>query len=211
MARNRQLNRDVDLPKKLRNRYFIFRHGESKAIVTGVILSNPKEGVVSFGLSKRGKKQVRDSVLKNDVLNSDALIYSSDFLRAKETAKIAKNLLGVRTVNLHKNLRERYFGEFDRTDLKNLRVVWKNDKINGDNKRNNVESPNEVLKRTICLINGLEKKHKNRIILLVSHGDVLQILETGLLGKSASEHGKTPYPNLAEIRELKLKQKIERS
>jgi len=204
MARSQHLSRGVELPKKLRNRYFALRHGESKANVAGVILSNPKDGVVSFGLSRRGKKQVRDSVSQNDVLDSNVVIYSSDFLRARETAEIAKNLLDARKVNLHKNLRERYFGGFDETDLKNLKVVWRNDKINADNKHNGVESPNEVLRRTIRLINGLEKKHKNKTILLVSHGDVLQILQTGLRRKSASEHGKIPYPKLAEIRELKL-------
>ena len=79
--------------KKLKNRYFIIRHGESKANVAHILLSHPKDGMASFGLSPKGKKQVKISVLKNKkskLLDSDVIIYSSDFLRAKETAEIAK-------------------------------------------------------------------------------------------------------------------------
>ena len=96
----------IKLPKKLNNRYFIIRHGESKANVAHILLSHPKEGMVSFGLSLKGKKQVKVSVLKNQkakILDSDVIIYSSDFLRAKETAEIAKKLLGIRKINFHKN------------------------------------------------------------------------------------------------------------
>ena len=68
---------------KLNNRYFIIRHGESKANVAHILLSHLKEGMVSFGLSPKGKKQVKISVSKNKkskLLDSDVLIYSSDFL-----------------------------------------------------------------------------------------------------------------------------------
>lgn len=70
--------------KHLKNRYFIIRHGESKANVRGILLSHPKEGTVGFELTRKGKKQVKDSVLKNKqnkLLDSDVIIYSSDFLR----------------------------------------------------------------------------------------------------------------------------------
>ena len=116
--------------KKLHNRYFIIRHGESKANVAHILLSHPKEGTVSFGLSAKGKKQVKISVSenkKNKILDSDVIIYSSDFLRAKETAEIARKLLGVKKINLLKNLRERYFGEYDKTSLDNIKIAWAHD------------------------------------------------------------------------------------
>ena len=195
------------LPEKLKNRYFIIRHGESKANVAGILLSHPKEGTVSFGLSQKGKKQVKDSVSKNKknkLLDSDVIIYSSDFLRAKETAEIAKKSLGVKKINFHKNLRERYFGKLDKTALNNLAKVWEYDKANANNKYSGVESPNKVLKRTLVLINQLERKYKNKKILLVSHGDVLQILHTHFLKKLPSQHRETQHLETAEIRELEL-------
>lgn len=191
----------------LKNRYFVLRHGESKANVAHILLSHPKEGTVSYGLSSKGKKQVKTSVLKNKkskLLDSDIIIYSSDFLRAKETAEIAKKLLGVKKINFHKNLRERYFGKYDKTSLDNLKIVWEHDRKNANHKHQGTENPNKVLKRTLTLISQLEKKYKNKKILLVSHGDVLQILHTHVSGKPISNHRLIPHLETAEIRELKL-------
>lgn len=121
----------IKLPKKLNNRYFIIRHGESEANVADILLSHPKEGVVSFGLSEKGKIQVKSSISKSKkskLLDSNVIIYSSDFLRARETAEIAKKLLGVKKINFHKNLRERYFDKFDKTALTNIKKAWEYDK-----------------------------------------------------------------------------------
>lgn len=190
---------------KLRNRYFILRHGESKANVAHILLSHPKEGTVSYGLSPKGKKQVKISVLKSKktkTLDSDVIIYSSDFLRARETAEITKRLLGVKKINFHKNLRERYFGKFDKTSLDNIKIAWQHDRKNSNHKHMDIESPNKVLKRTLALINQLEKKYRGKKILLVSHGDVLQILHTHTSGKPVSHHRLIPHLETAEIREL---------
>ena len=196
---------NMKLPEKLKNRYFILRHGESKANVAGILLSHPKEGTVSFGLSPKGKKQVKVSITenkKNKILYSDVIIYSSDFLRAKETAEIAKNLLGIKNVNFHKNLRERYFGKYDKTSLDNIKIAWEYDEKNPNHRHKGVESPNKVLKRTLAVINELDKKYRDKKILLVSHGDVLQILHTYFSKKPVSHHRKIPHLETAEIREL---------
>ena len=198
----------VKITKKFKNRYFIIRHGESKANVAYIILSHPKEGTVSFGLSPKGKKQVKISVSenkKNKILDSDVIIYSSDFLRAKETAEIARKLLGVKKINFHKNLRERYFGEYDKTSLDNIKIAWEYDEKNPNHKHKGVESPNKVLKRTLAVIGELEKKYKDKKILLVSHCDVLQILQTHFSKKPVNYHRKIPHLKTAEIRELILK------
>ena len=193
--------------KKLKNRYFIIRHGQSKANVANILLSHPKEGTVSYGLSPKGKKQVRISVSKSKkdkVLDSDVVIYSSDFLRAKETAEIVKKLLGIKKINLHKKLRERYFGKYDKTSLDNIKIAWAHDEKNPNHKHKGVESPNKILKRTLAVISELEKKHKGKKILLVSHGDVLQILHTHFSKKPVSRHRHIPHLETAEIRELEV-------
>jgi probable phosphoglycerate mutase len=190
--------------KNLNNRYFIIRHGESEANVLGIILSFPEEGVLKFGLSEKGKTQVRDSILLNKVLDSDTIIYSSDFKRAKETAEIAKDVLGAKILILTPKLRERNFGKWEHTDNKNYNEVWKDDKSDFDHNNGNVESANSVLKRTTELILELEKNFKNKKILLSSHGDALQILQTGFMKVSASKHRDLSHLNVAEIRELKL-------
>lgn len=195
----------MKIHQNLKNRYFIIRHGESEANVAHILLSHPKEGTVSHGLSSKGKRQVKISVLKNKkskLLDSDIIIYSSDFLRAKETAEIAKKLLGIKKINFHKNLRERYFGKYDKTSLDNIKIAWEQDRKNPNHKHQGAESPNKVLKRTLILIAQLEKKHKGKKILLVSHGDVLQILYTHVSGKPVSHHRLIPHLETAEIREI---------
>ena len=203
------VNKDfkMKLPKKLKNRYFIIRHGESEANVADILLSHPKEGVINFGLSKKGKRQVKNSISKSKkskLLDSDVIIYSSDFLRARETAEIAKNLLDAKKINFHKNLRERYFGKYDKTSLDNIKIAWEHDEKNPNHKHKGIESPNKVLKRILAVIDELEKKYKDKKILLVSHGDVLQILHTYFSKKSVSQHRQIPHLETAEIRELKV-------
>ena len=69
----------------------------------------------------------------------------------------------------------------------------------------NVESVMSVIDRTTSLIEELEQKHDNCIIILVAHGDVLQILQTAFLDISPREHRKLPHLKQAEIRRMSLK------
>jgi len=199
----------MKLAKKLKNRYFIIRHGESKANISEIILSHPEHGTCEdFTLTKKGEEQVRDSAEKAKLegfLDSETMIYSSPFSRCKRTAEIAKEVLGIKDkIHFDDRLRERYFGDFERTHNSNYQKVWDIDANDSDHKNFNVESAKEVQDRTINLINDLENIYSNKKILLVSHGDALQILQTGFLNKSSKEHRNLSHLNTAEIRELKL-------
>jgi len=200
----------MKLSKKLKNRYFIIRHGESKANIAEIILSHLEhETHENFTLTQKGKEQVRDSAEKVKMegpLDSKTIIYSSPFSRCKKTAEIAKKVLNAKgEIHFDDRLKERYFGDFERTHISNYQKVWDIDINNPDHKNFNVESASEVQNRTLSLINDLENKYDCKKILLVSHGDALQILQTGFLNKSPKEHRNLPYLHTAEIRELKLK------
>ena len=186
----------------MRNRYFGMRHGQSQANVEGILVSNPEEGVRSYGLTPQGRKQVENAIRKNQILDSTCIIYSSEFLRAKESAEIVKDFFCIRKVNFHKNLRERRFGSFDKKSLSNLQEIWKHDEQNANHSYKGVEPPTMVLARVLLLVDLLEKRYSGRKILLVSHGDVLQILHVHLLGMSANLHRKITHLETAEIREL---------
>jgi hypothetical protein len=54
------------------------------------------------------------------------------------------------------------------------------------------------------LIVGLEQRFVDTILLLVSHGDALQILQTAFAGRDASEHRQLQHLQTAEIRPLLL-------
>lgn len=195
---------------KLKNRYFIIRHGESKANIAEIILSHPEHGThEDFTLTENGEKQVKDSVEKakaKGLLDDKTIIYSSPFSRCKKTAEIAKEALEVNEqIHFDNRLRERFFGDFERTHNSNYQKVWDIDANNPNHKDFNVESAQEVQDRTMNLVDDLEKQYTSEKILLVSHGDALQILQTGFLDTSSKEHRYLPHLHVAEIRELTLK------
>ena len=61
-----------------------------------------------------------------------------------------------------------------------------------------------VLGRTSALVAELEVEHTGRDILLVAHGDPLQILQTGFLKVNPAEHRGLAPLGTAELRELRL-------
>ena len=175
--------------KNPQNTYYIIRHGESEANKQGLIISFPENGTKAYGLTDLGKEQVKKSITENKHLfNNKSLIISSDFLRAKETAEIIKEELELAEVIFNTLLRERTFGELEKAHHGHYKKAWKLDKKNPDNKKWDIESPQEVLTRVTRLIKDLEGEFKQKTIILVGHGDPLQILRVGIQKKCPSSH-----------------------
>ncbi len=189
------------------NRYFVLRHGESKANVAKIVLSHLEEGQKSeYSLTPNGEGQVRDSVRRAKAdgwLDEKTIIYASPLSRCRRSAEIAKEELGVRNdIVFDDRLRERWFGEWEKTDNSAYQKVWDVDKENPAHTQWSVESAQEVQSRMLQVVSDLEKKYSGKTILLVSHGDPLQILYTGVQKKSASAHRGVPHLQTAEIRAL---------
>ena len=190
---------------RLANRYFVMRHGQSLANLQQVIVSHPQNGVDAYGLSEHGRTQVRESVKSSSGLDSSLLIVSSDFRRARETAEIAYELLGSTSpLNFDPRLRERNFGVWELTPDSAYPLIWASDEINPDNEDKGVESPNQVMQRVTALVLEYDEKFSGLTMLLISHGDALQILQTAFLKRHASEHRHQLHLETAEIRELSL-------
>ncbi len=60
-----------------------------------------------------------------------------------------------------------------------------------------------MLDRVTAFIADLERQHRDRDILLVSHGDTLQILQAGLAGLDPAAHRGLPHLETAEIRPVR--------
>lgn len=191
---------------KLKNQYFILRHGLSKANDAGIILSHPKDGVrEEFSLTAKGEGQIADSVTKTKDegwLNGNTLIISSPFSRCRRSAEIAQEILGVKTIGIDDRLRERWFGNWERKSDASYEKVWEIDKLDPDHTIELVESAQQVQERVSALIEDLEKKYADQSILLVSHGDALQILRTWFAQKSPATHREIDHLEIAEIRRL---------
>jgi len=189
------------LPSPLNNRYFLMRHGESHANRQGIIISDPKIGTIEFGLTGLGIEQVIKTASETR-LNYETIIYCSDFLRTVETADAVARIIDTDTINTEIALRERFFGEWDGTGTDNYVRVWNADEKQENQQKYNVESVESVAKRTTQFIQTLESQHQNKNILLVSHGDTLQILMTAFSGVCPTTHRKMNPIKTAEIRAL---------
>lgn len=187
--------------KELKNNYFLLRHGNSLANQRGTIVSNPEVGTTRYGLSKVGTNQV-NIASEYFTVKDKIIIYSSDFKRAKETAEIIQQKLSVEVIVYTEMLRERFFGLYEGLDDSRYTDVWERDKKNEDNTYNSVESPRQVAERTKLLVEQIESQYSKKNILLVSHGDCLQILQTVFAGISPAAHRSLPHLQTAEIRKM---------
>ena len=199
----------LDITKSLNNHYFFLRHGQSKPNIKNIVISHIEDGKKNkWALTKAGEKQVKESVKKaksDKLLNKDVIIYSSPFSRCKKTAEIAKEILGVKSLIIFDDrLRERWFGDLEKSHSDSYHKVWEEDKKNNSRSIFNVESVLSVKDRILEIIEELEKKYKNKSILIVSHGDPLQIAQTFFGKKEISHHRDIKHLEPAEIRELKI-------
>ncbi|NNE63834.1 MAG: histidine phosphatase family protein [Gammaproteobacteria bacterium] len=190
---------------RLSNRYLVMRHGHSIANAQGIIVSHPENGCFGFGLSELGRSQVEQSLQQETLLGVDTMIVCSDFMRARESAEIAHSLLDcANPIAVEPRLRERNFGELELSADKAYADVWREDMANPDSCWRGVESVNQVMRRVTAVINELENRHANAVLLLVSHGDALQILQTAFARRAASDHRELEHLHTAEIRQLDL-------
>ena len=189
--------------ERLNNRYFAIRHGHSLANQQGVIVSHPENGRDNYGLSELGRRQVRASLQQNNQLDANTVVVTSDFKRARESAGIAFEVLACSvSICEEPRLRERNFGELELATDDSYGEVWQQDEINPDSRFRGVESVNQVMARVTAVVADYEKRYSAATILLVSHGDALQILQTAFARRDASSHRQLEHLNTAEIRQL---------
>ena len=191
------------LPAGLGNRYSVMRHGQSKANAAGIIVASIEaDRAGDYGLTAAGREQAARAARRSG-LPAGTVICSSDFARARETARLVAGCLGAGGVTLAPELRERRFGAFDGTPAANYGLVWAADEA-GAGHAPGVEPAAAVLARAAGLVARLERRHHGRDILLVSHGDTLQILQAGFLRADPARHRALPHLGTAEIRQLRL-------
>jgi probable phosphoglycerate mutase len=196
----------LDPLERLENRYFAMRHGHSIANLRGIIVSHPENGCADFGLSERGVAQVAASLQLDAQLDADTVIVSSDFRRALETAELVRQVtVRQAPVEIDVRLRERHFGTLELGPDSAYQGVWQRDAQDADDEFDEVESASRVMARVSALIVDLERRYSGASLLLVSHGDALQILQTAFARQPASAHRQLQHLQTAEIRSLILR------
>jgi isoleucyl-tRNA synthetase len=160
---------------KLRNEYYILRHGQTIYQTKKKEIIYPSSLQNKIGLTKEGRRQIINSAKKLKKIGID-LIYSSDFYRARESAKIVAKELGIKKINFDKRLRDVnlgvYHGRKKEAFYRDFPGVthFRKRPLGG-------ESWQDVLKRVIAFIKEIDRKYQGKKILIVSHGDPLWLLE----------------------------------
>ena len=192
--------------QSLRNEYYALRHGWSKANEAGIIVSRIDSGArLEYGLHATGREQARAAgdAFKAIVQTRPVTILASDFSRTFETAKEVAAAVNA-DVEAEPALRERDFGDFELGPNTAYDQVWARDAVDATHTDNQVEAAVAVLARAAGAVQRVEGAREGHAVLLVSHGDCLQILQTAFAGVDVSAHRSLPHLETCELRRLEL-------
>ncbi|MEK7192617.1 MAG: class I tRNA ligase family protein, partial [Patescibacteria group bacterium] len=192
--------------KKSGNRYFVMRHGEADSNVAGVMSSLYD---APSHLTEKGRREVEYG-LKNLADKKIDLIFSSDFIRTKETANlIAKGLsISPEAIIFDERLRE-----VDSGDLHGKPISEYRDSFSSFEERftkcpsGSKENLNQVKARISSFLYELESKFKGKNILIISHESPLWLLSAGAVFADISsaikmKEGVDEFIKTGESREL---------
>ena len=136
-------------------------------------------------LSELGVKQANriGEILKAELSEKRFVMYSSDLLRARQTAEIIGNCLGLTPV-FRKELRERNLGRCCGKSVQWMRENMEmQEKTVDDRMFSDAESRRDEWNRLEPFFNEIISNNDENII-IVSHGDLLSVFYTMFLGLS---------------------------
>jgi len=134
-------------------------------------------------LTELGKEQANriGKKLKEELGENKFVMYSSNLLRAKQTAEIIGKYLGINPI-LKEELKERYLGKCCGKSVKWLKENIEKEEITIDDKLfSDAESKRDEWNRLKPFFDEIITNNEKNII-IVSHGDLLSIFNFMLLG-----------------------------
>lgn len=181
--------------------FWILRHGQSRANAEHLIISRPGPRALEWAaLTELGRDQARRAAAE-EVLGPQAVLVSSDYARALQTAQIVAAAWGAPEPQTDTRLRERDFGSLEEGPDTAYGTVWAADQGQGELPEG-VETAAQVAARTQALVQDLRAQYPGRQIVLVAHGDVLQITQAWFSGRPPQEHRALPHLDNAQLRRL---------
>ncbi|GMX58592.1 MAG: alpha-ribazole phosphatase [Candidatus Microsyncoccus archaeolyticus] len=193
----------------LMNKYYLLRHGKNNHQEENpdILYCYPDNDTPCF-LIEEGINQVKRSggILKDKNID---LIFCSDILRTRQTAKIVAEIIGfdLNKIIYDVRLRDINWGIFGGKSKKEAWDFHENNKINMfENTPPKGENWNKCQERMKNVFNEIENNFQGKNVLIISHGDPLWLLEGYVKGLSKEDlinqrEGKGII-NTGEIREL---------
>lgn len=168
---------------KLNNKYYILRHGEAISNVKDIVSCWPEK--FENPLTEAGVTKIKNVVgeLKNKNID---LIFASPLLRTEQTAKIVGGALKIKP-KIDKRLREIDFGVFNGEPEDEFIEYFRSRKERLNKGAPKGESYANALKRIWIFFQGIDKKYKEKNILIVSHQAPLLLLLGKIKGHSILE------------------------
>jgi broad specificity phosphatase PhoE len=187
---------------EFKNKYYILRHGQTFWQTINKDFAYPKKDSYKVRLTPLGEKQIKEAAKKLKDKGID-LIYSSDFFRTRQTAKIVARELKV-PVFFDPSLRDVNLGiymgrkkeEFYRDFPKNSTKAFYEAPPKG-------ESWKDCQKRMLNFLKKIDKINNNKTILIISHGHPLWLLEGAVKNWSFEEMIKKRKSNYIQVGEFK--------
>lgn len=168
---------------KLRNTYYILRHGEALSNVKQVCSSWPETFLNP--LTARGIEMIQEAAKSLKDKNID-MMFASDLLRTKQTAQIVNSVLNI-NLEFDKRLREIDFGVLNGGPIINLDKSFKDESQRINQAMPEGETYIGVSNRAYDFLKDIDARYDNKTILIVSHESVLWMLECKVRGISLKE------------------------
>ena len=170
------------------NKYIIMRHGESVSNVKKITNCSIEKN--HYPLMPKGRKQVEGAakLMQKNKWKPD-LIFTSPFLRTKETAELVAEKLGVEAsaIKIDPRLGEINTGIFCEGNPKKYHEFYKDELEKFAKAPPNGESLNDVKKRVFAAAAEIEARYQGKKILIVCHEYPAWMLWTALEGKTNEE------------------------
>ncbi|MBN2198165.1 class I tRNA ligase family protein [Candidatus Wolfebacteria bacterium] len=188
--------------EKSSNKYFIMRHGQAESNLFNIISSNYKN---KHHLTEKGKKEVLDSLKKFNKKQKIDLIFSSDFVRTKETAQLAAKHFKIKKIIYDKRLREVNAGVFNNKNAKEYHSFFSSLEEKFYKKPLKGETLVEIKNRVSKFLYEIDKKYSNKNILIIGHEDPLWMMISGAQGANMEKsiRIKTNKPRVIKTGEIK--------
>ncbi|MDP3882751.1 MAG: histidine phosphatase family protein [Candidatus Staskawiczbacteria bacterium] len=177
---------------KMNNKYYILRHGQTIYQKENRGMNYEPDSPQKLEITQEGKKMVKNSAenLKNLCMEQGFdidVIIASPFLRTKQSAKIAADILGIKEIKYDDRLVDINLGEFLGRPQKESTDFYSRGTNLFDNRPFNGESWNDVLKRIKSFADEIEEKYSNKNILIISHADPIWLMIGYLRGLKGEE------------------------
>lgn len=180
---------------------YIIRHGQSQGNQYNLFL-----GHTDLDLSEKGHIQAEVTAKYLENIHADA-IYSSDLLRAFNTAKHTADKKGMEIIK-SENLREIFAGDWETQSFEYLSDTYKKDyemwvHDTGNAQCTNGEKVTDLQKRITDEIRKIAEENIGKTVFIFSHATPIRVMQAYAENKTKDEIKDVPWATNASITHIK--------